>query len=100
MRLLFVAFVALMACGSPQPPAVSNHSDAPPDAAPSRAPVTCGATTCGPDEYCENRCTCCGMRPAEPTESSGTSTCVPLPASCHGISSPECDQRTVDIPCA
>jgi hypothetical protein len=33
-------------------------------------------------------------------EAKGASTCKPLPASCHGANGPECQQRTVDVPCA
>ena len=101
MRILAALALALAACGSPQPPRAGEVGNvSPPDAAPARAPVSCGADTCGPDEYCEERCTCCGMRVPDPGEASGTATCIPLPDSCRGVSSPECDQRTVAIPCA
>lgn len=99
-----IAIVILVGCGTRQPvrdrAADRTGGGAAVDAAPARAPVPCGATTCGPDEYCESRCTCCGMRVADPSQASGTQTCKPLPASCHGADGPECRQRTVDVPCA
>jgi hypothetical protein len=91
--------ILLGACGTRQP-VVNTVGSTPPDAASLRAPVTCGAGTCGPDEYCENKCTCCGMRIADPSQARGTQTCKPLPAVCHGANPPECQQRTVDVPCA
>jgi hypothetical protein len=65
-----------------------------------RDEVTCGDKTCSADEYCELRCTCCGVRVPEPGEASGTATCLPLPDSCKTGDGPECQQRTVEIPCA
>jgi hypothetical protein len=49
--LILVLVLALAACGAPQPRAVDvdNRSDAPPDATPGRAPVSCGDATCGHD---------------------------------------------------
>ena len=100
MRGWIAIVVLVAACGGQQPVKPSNVSTAPPDAAPVRAPVQCGASSCGPDEYCEQKCTCCGMRIADPSQASGTSTCKPLPASCQHANGPECQQRTVAIPCA
>ena len=65
-----------------------------------RDEVACGDKSCGPDEYCELRCTCCGMRLPDPGEASGTATCLPLPDSCRTADGPECQQRTVEVPCA
>jgi hypothetical protein len=65
-----------------------------------REEVACGETTCSADEYCELRCTCCGVRVPDPGEASGTATCLPLPDSCRTGNGPECQQRTVEIPCA
>jgi hypothetical protein len=102
MRWLAAAvWLSLAACG-PKHAVLSNEGGVSvPDAGSPRAPVTCGAATCGVDEYCEERCTCCGMRVPDPSEASGTAVCKPLPDSCkNGGDGPECQQRTVAIPCA
>ncbi len=100
MRVTCAVLLALAACGGPQPPPEPIESTAPPvDAAPARGEIPCGDHTCGPDEYCENRCLCCGAYLPDPAQASGSSTCLPLPASCATADGPEC-QRTVDIPCA
>ena len=104
MRMWAAAWLfTLSACGpARQPPVLegSGGASVPDDAAPTRAPVPCGAQTCGPDEYCESRCTCCGMRVPDPSEASGVQRCLPLPDSCKTGNGPECQQREVDVPCA
>jgi hypothetical protein len=67
-------------------------------------PVTCGDATCGPDQYCEVRCTCCGARDPGTGGGSFEQSCEPIPAGCAtGEPVPNdavCRQRTVHIPCA
>jgi hypothetical protein len=108
-RVAIAILVLVAACGT-RPPVREGGAErtgsgasegAPADAAsPARAPVPCGARTCGPDEYCESKCTCCGIRIPDPSQASGTLTCKPLPPSCHGANGPECQQRKVEMPCA
>jgi hypothetical protein len=75
-----------------------NDPPAPP---PSRAPVACGTAMCGPDQYCEVRCTCCGSRvPIHPIHRR-THLLSPLEARCSdpsAASDPGCTERTVHIP--
>lgn len=67
----------------------------------SRAPVPCGNLTCGADEYCEVKCTCCGTRIPDPSEASGSYSCLPLPPECATTSEGLCGgNRTKQIPCA
>jgi hypothetical protein len=84
-----------------QDDAVDREGDS---ATPPRAPVVCGNATCGPDQYCEVRCTCCGARVAGPGEGSAELSCQPIPAGCAtgGPVSNDavCTERTVHIPCA
>lgn len=65
-----------------------------------REPVQCGSATCGPDEYCDVQCTCCGIRPPVGVEASGTSRCLPLPAACASDPAADCGPRVVQHPCA
>jgi hypothetical protein len=99
MRSAFMAMVLVVAaCGPrPMPQAAEQEEES---VAPPRGDVSCGSATCGPDEYCEERCTCCGAYIPDPSQASGTSTCLPLPDSCKTGNGPECQQRTVSIPCA
>jgi hypothetical protein len=95
--------LALFGCGGSQSAGTSppgSPPGSPPAATTTRQPVTCGAATCGVDEYCEQKCTCCGAYIPDPSQASGTSTCLPLPPACHGSDAPECMQREVAIPCA
>lgn len=67
----------------------------------SRPPVSCGSLTCSADEYCEIKCTCCGVRIPDPAEASGSYSCLPLPPECATTSEGVCGgQRTQEIPCA
>jgi len=97
MRKTALALTLLLACGPRNPPPPAQQVTPPPAL---RGSVKCGAATCSPDEYCENKCLCCGAYVPDPSQAKGASTCKPLPASCHGANGPECRQRTVDIPCA
>jgi hypothetical protein len=103
MRAALTAVVVLAwACGSPSPPETPRNVGTGADAAvpASRPDVGCGQLTCGPDEYCEVLCTCCGMRLPEPGEATASFSCKPLPDSCKTGDGPECQQRTVNEPCA
>jgi hypothetical protein len=72
-----------------------------PDESSARAPVPCGNLTCGADEYCEIKCTCCGTRIADPSESSASYSCLPLPGECAANSDGLCGgNRTQQVPCA
>jgi len=102
MHGLRVALVLLVfGCGGPQAPASGGGSGTGSGSAATttRQPVTCGAATCGIDEYCEQKCTCCGAYIPD-VQPSGTETCLPLPPACSGSDAPECMQRVVAIPCA
>lgn len=101
MRAVGLVVVLLVgaACGAPQAPAADPPP--PPDAAPApRTDVACGPHTCGPDEYCEIRCTCCGAYIPDPAQASAEYLCQPLPDVCRTADPPECRQRTVHTPCA
>jgi len=98
--------VLLLGCSpSPAPPPIVAPPPAPPPR-PAFAPVTCGAKTCGANEYCEIRCTCCGAM-IDPSRASAEYTCQPLPASCTkhfcgcGVGG-LCNEkaRSVSLPCA
>lgn len=66
-----------------------------------RGPVPCGKSTCGPDEYCVIKCTCCGARIANPAQASASYSCLPLPAECASTLDGVCGgNRTQEIPCA
>jgi len=97
-----VLFVAVAACGRPNtPPAEHADHQAAPDAGTAARPeVPCGDHTCGPDEYCEQRCLCCGAYIADPSRARSEESCKPLPDSCKTGNGPECQQRTVAMPCA
>jgi hypothetical protein len=104
MRAALVLLVVLAwACGNPSPAPekprnVGTDVDAGVPA--TRPDVSCGTLTCGPDEYCEVRCTCCGMREPMPGEGGAEYFCNPLPDTCKTGNGPECQQRTVNSPCA
>lgn len=94
MKRALLVFV-LAACVSP--------AARPPERRAAPQTVKCGAQTCAADEYCEIRCTCCGMRLPDPSEASATYACKKLPASCaagSGSSSPDECARVVQVPCA
>lgn len=66
-----------------------------------REPVPCGNLTCGADEYCEIKCTCCGTRVPDPSEASASYSCLPLPPECATTSDGLCGgNRTQEVPCA
>jgi hypothetical protein len=54
-----------------------------------------GSLTCGPDEYCDVQCTCCGMMIPDAAAANAAYACKP----CTGD---VCDspKRTVEHPCA
>src|SRR5690242_19901470 len=100
MRKLVVVFVAIViasACASsrdatpgpsstpPPGPTTPPTSPPTPPPAPAASSIACGGSTCGPNEYCESKCTCCGAYPAPPGKASGTVQCKPIAPPCTGI---------------
>lgn len=103
-------------------PIVDSAPDAPGNDAPSpqdakvksdAGPVSCGGSTCGINEYCLHKCTCCGIPFPDGGGPPQTATdeCKPLPTTCANdfCSCPEvknsggfCDapKRTLSVPCA
>lgn len=96
----------LPACGGDAPPASADAAAAPDAQA---TPLSCGSATCGARQYCEVRCTCCGVPTDQPP--SADYTCRPIPAGCSAddlcgcpalTGQGACDPsaRAIDIPCA
>ena len=100
-----LAALALSGCGGDGPAGAADAAPTP-DA---RAPLSCGGDTCGDQQYCEVKCTCCGV-PSDQAPSADY-TCRQIPAGCSAddlCACPElsgqgaCDPaaRAIDIPCA
>jgi hypothetical protein len=111
--VMLLASIAGAGCGGPDRNARSPASDPqrpspaheapaePADKSNGRAPVACGKLTCGADQYCEIKCTCCGMRIADPSEASASYACLPLPPECASTSDGPCGgKRITEVPCA